>query len=163
MGAPFVYLPEQFKIVAATAGSVTTDGGVTLDNVSLKNVKQAWIMLTYLQAATHATVLTPKLGTAVAAAATAITFSADWWKNADISASDDFTKQTAATTMAATAGVTNQIVLVKIDPAQVAAQGAYDVLGGTIATSGEATNFVTGHFLLEMKYEAATPPSAILD
>ena len=163
MGAPFNYLPEQYKIVAATAGSVTTNGGVTLDNVSLKNIKQAWILLMYLQAVTHATVFTPKLGTAVSAAATAITFSADWWKNADVSATDTLVKQTAATTQSATLGVTNQIVLVKIDPAQVAAQGAYDVLGGAVTTSGEATNFVTGLYLLETKYEQATPPAAITD
>ena len=163
MGAPFNYLPEQYKIVAATAGSVTTNGGVTLDNISLKNIKQAWILLMYLQAVSHATTLTPKLGTDVSAAATEITFSADWWKNADISATDTLVKATAATTMACTAGATNQIVLVKIDPAQVAAQGAYDVLGGTIATSGQATDFVTGLYLLETKYEQASPQAAITD
>lgn len=163
MGAPFNYLSEQYKIVAATAGSVTTNGGVTLDNVSLKNVKQAWILLFFLQAATHATVFTPKLGTAVAAAATAITFSADWWKNPDVSLTDTLVKQTAATTVACTAGTTNQILLIKIDPAQVAAQGAYDVLGGVVTTSGEVTNFVTGLYLLETKYEQATPPAAITD
>jgi hypothetical protein len=162
MGAPFNYLPQQFKIVTATA-TTTTNATVTMDNVSLKNVKRAWILLQYLQAASHATTFTPKLGTAVSAAATAITFSANWWKCADVSTSDALTAQTAATTMACTAGTTNQIVLIEIDPAQVAAQGAYDVLGGTIATSSQSGNFVTGVYLLEMKYEQATPPTAITD
>ena len=104
----------------------------------------------------------PEIGNrCIGTAATAITFSADWWKNADISATDTLVKATAATTMACTAGATNQIVLVKIDPAQVAAQGAYDVLGGTIATSAQATDFVTGFYLLETKYEQSSPPAAI--
>lgn len=155
--------PQNCNIVAATVGSVTTNGGVTLDNVSLKNVSRAWIVLMYLMPVGHATVLQPKLGTAVSAAATSITFSARWWKNADISSSDALTAQTAATSMAATAAATNQVVVAEIDPAQVAAQGAYDVLGGTISDSSQATDFVTGFYILENKYQQATPPSAIID
>ena len=81
-----IHLPEHYKIVSGSASIVTTNGGVTCDYVSLKNVNMAWIVLHFLQAATHATVINPRRATAVApAGSVAIAHSAEWWKNADIS------------------------------------------------------------------------------
>lgn len=163
MGAPTVYLPNEFKIVVGSP-PVTTNGTVTHDSVSLKNVKMAWLILNYKQAATHATVLTPKVGATVATATNAITFSAQWWKNVDIATTDTLVKQTAAATMTCTTGVVDQQIVIQIDPAMVQAQDAtYDCVGATSATSGEATNFVSSVWVLEMKYQAATPPAVITD
>jgi hypothetical protein len=155
-------LPHLYKIVSATAGCRTTDGGVTADNVCLKNVHKAWIVAHYRQAVSHATTITPKVGATDAACTTAITFSAKWWKNADISTSDTLTAQTAATTMACTAGATDQLVVIEIDPADVKAQSAtYDWLGLTIATSAQSTDFVSILYFLETRYPQDTPPAAI--
>lgn len=153
---------EKWKNVVGTAGIVTTNGGVTCDTVSLRDVHKAYIELVFLQAATHATVITPVIGIAVGTCATAITFAAPWWKNADISASDTLVAQTAATTQACTAGVTNQHIVIEIDPQAVAAQGATNAaLGCVITTSGEATNFVSVVYHLQMRYQQATPPVVI--
>jgi len=158
-----IYLPEQFKIVSGVAGIVTTNGGVTSDIVDLKNVHMAWIVVTYLQAATHATVLTPVTGISIASCATAITFAANWWKNADISATDTLVAQTAATTMSATLGVANQLLVIQIDPSDIVAQlGTYHCLGFTVATSGEATNFMSANFFLQYRYPQSTPATAIV-
>ena len=155
---------EQYKHVVATAGIVTTNGGVTCDTVSLKNVHKAWIELVFLQAATHATVINPVVGTGVASCATAITFAAPWWKNADISATDTLVAQTAATTASCTAGVANQHIIIEIDPQAVAAQSAtFTAMGCVITTSGEATNFVSVVYHLLERYPQATPPAAITD
>ncbi len=158
-------LPEMLKIVDATAGPVTTTGGVTSDYVSLKNVQMAYIVLQFTQAVGHATVIQPQVATAVApSGATSITFSAEWWENEDTAASDTFVKQTAATSMTVTADVKKKQVIIRIDPDQVAAQGAtLDVIGFTVSNSSQATNFVSAQFFLLPRYAQATPLTAITD
>ena len=160
-----ICLPEHFKIVDATAGAVTTNGGVTADYVSLKNVHKAWIVLQFTQAVANATVVQPQVATAVApTGATSITFSARWWENEDTAASDTLVAQTAATSMTVTADVKKKQVIVEIDPSDCAAMGAtYDVLGFTVSNSAQATNFVAGQYFLDMRYKQATPPVAITD
>ena len=156
-------LPEKFKIVQATT-TTTTNATVTFDTVSLKNVNKAYIVASFLQAASHATTIQPVTGTGVASCATAITFSAKWWKNADVSTTDTLVAGTAATTMACTAGTTNQLIVIEIDPSDIVAQSStYTALGATIATSSQSSNYVTAWYLLETRYPQATPPAAITD
>ena len=157
-----IFLPEKYKIVSGTAGIVTTNGGVTCDYVSLRNIDMAWIVLHFLQAATHATVINPRRATAVdGTGSVAINHAAEWWKNADISATDTLVRQTAATTASCTLGVANQLVVIQIDPAQLG--NTYDVMGCVITDSTKATNFVSVVYYLETRYGAATPPAAITD
>lgn len=157
-----VSLPEQFKIVDATAGPVTTNGGVTGDYVSLKGVKRAWISLQFTQAVGHATAIQPQKATAVApTGAASITAAARIWANEDTAASDTLVRKTSATSYAVTNDVKKKHVLIEIDPAEFT--GAYDVLGFTVSDSSQATNFVSGQFFLEMGYSQATPPAAITD
>lgn len=165
MSAPSIYLPEQFKTVDATAACVTTNGGVTSDYVSLKNVTYAWIYLQFTQAVGHATVIQPQAATAVApTGAVSITFAANIWSNLATATTDTLVKRTSATSYTLGSGIAKMQVWIGIDPAAVAAQGAtLDVLGFTISDSSQATNFVSGTFFLEMKYQQGTPPAAITD
>ncbi|NQT41297.1 MAG: hypothetical protein HQ581_27665 [Planctomycetes bacterium] len=158
-------LPEQWKIVDATAGCVTSNGGFTSDYVSLKNAQMAYIVLQFTQAVGHATVIQPQVATAVApTGAASITFSAEWWENEDTATSDTLVAQTAATSMTVTDDAKKKQVIIKIDPSQCAAQGAtYDVIGFTVSNSGQATNFVAGQFYLLPRYPQATPLAAITD
>jgi len=157
-----ITLPENFKIVSATAGAVTTNGGVTFDVIDLTDAIKVWIVAHYQQAVTHATTIVPVTGISIAACATAITFTARWWKNADISATDTLVAQTAATTMACTAGATDQLVVIEIDPADIAAQlSTYHCLGGTVATSGQA-NYMSAVYYIQTAYKQATPATAIV-
>ncbi len=156
-----VHLPEQFKIVNGTP-VVTTNGAVTCDYVSLKNVNMAWIVLSFLQAATDVTVINPRRATGVLpAGSVAIPHSAPWWKNADVSTSDTLVRAADATTMSTTAGTTDQLIVIQIDPAQMGE--TFDVLGCVIDTSGEGGNYVVVNYFLEMRYVQATPPTAITD
>lgn len=156
-------LPEHYKIVSATP-ITTTNATVTYDTVSLKNVKKAYIIASYLQAVSHATTIQPVVGTGVDSCATSITFSAKWWKNADVSSTDTLVAQTAATTMACTAGATNQIIVIEIDPSDVVDQSVtYTALGATSATSSQANDYVSAIYVLEMAYPQATPPAVITD
>ena len=165
MPSPGVYLPEQFKIVDATAAPVTTNGGVTSDYVSLKNVRYAWIVIQLKQAVGHATSIQPKVATDVTpTGATNITFPAPIWANLDTAASDTLVARTAATSYAVTTAAKPMQIIIGIDPSAVAAQGAtYDVLGFTVSDSSQATNFVSAQFVLEMIHQQATPPAAITD
>lgn len=157
-------LPEHYKIVLATDGVVTTNGGVTFDTVNLENCNKAYIIAIFDQAATHATTIQPVVGTGVASCATSITFSAKWWKNASATGTDTLVAQTAGTSMACTAGISDQVIVIEIDPADVTGQSnTFCALGATIASSGEATNFMTAHYLLETAYPQATPPAVITD
>lgn len=156
-----IFLPEHYKIVVA-ATPATTDGGVTFDNIKLRDAQMVWLVANFTQAVSHATTIQPVVGATDAACTTSITFSADWWKNADISSSDTLTAQTAGTSMACTAGATNQQIVIQINPSDVVAQsGTYDWVGATIATSSQATNFVSAVWLIQSRYPQATPPAAI--
>lgn len=157
-----VSLPEHFKIVDATAGPVTTNGGVTSDYVAVKNCKRAWIVLQFTQAAGHATVIQPQKATAVApTGAASITVAARIWANEDTAAGDTLVRQTSATSYTLTNDIKKKQVIIEIDPADLG--GAYDVIGFTISDSSQAANFVSGQFLLEMGLSQATPPTAIAD
>jgi hypothetical protein len=159
---PNLSLPENFKVVSATAGCRTTNGGVTFDNISLKNAVKVWIVAHFRQAVAHATTIQPVVGATDAACTTAITFTTRWWKNADISSTDTLVAQTAATSCACDAAATDHLLVIEIDPSEVVAQNAtYDWLGGTIATSAQATDFVSAVYYIQNRYQQATPPAAI--
>lgn len=155
-------LPSNCKIVSATY-PITTNGTVTLDNICLKNAHKVWLVMQFCQAgAGHATTLTPKVGATDAGCTTAITFTAKWWRNADVSSTDTLTAQTAATTQACSSAGTNQMLVIEFDPADIQAQSStYDWLGGTTATSSQGSNYVSATWFVQMRYQQATPPAVI--
>lgn len=158
-------LPENFKIVSATAGPVTTNGGITCDYISLKNAVKVWIVASIHNAAAHASVVAPTKATAVAGTGVvAVTSSYKIWSNLDVSLTDTLVARTAAVSYAVDAGVTNKLVVIEIDCQAADWNGtAYDVLGCGIATSGQATNFADILYIVEPKYQQATPPTQITD
>ena len=160
---PNIYLPEHYKIVSASAACVTTNGGVTFDVINLENALMVWIVAHFTQDTGHATTIQPVTGISFAATATAITFSARWWKNVDISSTDTLVAQTAATSMACSGAGTDHLLVIQIDPADIVAQlSKYAFLGGTIATSAQAANFVSAMYYIQERYPQATPPTAIV-
>jgi hypothetical protein len=154
-------LPEHFKIVDASAGPVTTNGGITCDYVSLKNAIKAWIVVQLTQAVAHATSIVPMRATAVAGTGAAVLTSAvRIWANEATGTDDTLVEQTSAVNYAVTADIAKKMVIFEIDPADI---GAYDVLGCTLSNSGQATNFASVTYWLQERYQQATPPSAIVD
>jgi hypothetical protein len=142
-----ISLPEKFKIVEGDTYALG-NATMTLDNVSLKNVQMAWIVLRFDNNTGGAVVVNPLIGTNVTTCATAITFNADYWYNADTGTTD--------------AGATDSMVIVRVDPAAVAAQGAtYDCLGCTVTGGAQVGDFWNGFYILETRYPQATPPAAI--
>ena len=155
-------LPECFKIVDASAGPVTTNGGVTCDYVSLKNVVKAWIVASFTQAVGHATGMDPVQATVVAGTdAKAITNVCRIWENEDTATSDTLVRSTDAITADLTNDIKKKMVVIEIDPVDFDSANGFDVLGFTVDNSGQATNFVSVLYVLQTKYAQATPPAAI--
>ena len=141
---------------------VTTNGGVTTDNISLKNAHMVYIVATFTQAATHATGIDPTQSTAVAGTGVkAITNAVPLWQNTDISSTSVLTKGTDAITANCAAGTTNQIIVMQINPSSFDVAGGFDVLGMTVDDSSEATNFVSIVAYVVPRYTPA--PNMITD
>jgi hypothetical protein len=165
MALPFSLLENKKVLAACPNGAESNTAEVTFRSISLKYVHRAWLLLAFQQAASDATIITLDVGATVATATTPITFTARWWKNANIATNDTWVEQVAATTQALTAGMTDQVVCIEIDPSDVLAQNAtFDCLGGSCAASGVA-NFISGFWILEPRYQSdvALSPSVVVD
>lgn len=159
-----ITLPEHYKIVDMSAGCVTTNGGVTGDYVSLKNVHRAWLVCSFTQAVGHATGIDPTQATAVAGTAVKATTGLHRiWANEDTATSDTLVEKTAAITYNVTNDIKKKQVIIEIDPEDFDVAGGFDCLGVTVDDSSQATNFVSIIAILAMRYSQATPPAAITD
>jgi hypothetical protein len=70
-------------------------------------------------------------------------------------------ERTAGASYAVSTAATNMQVVFEIDPA--ALTDGYDCVYCTIATSSQATNFVSGEWIIQTNFAQATPPTAIVD
>jgi hypothetical protein len=156
-------IPAHLKPVQLLAPQ-TTNGALTSQVISLKNASKAWLVLEFNQAVGHATTPTLNQATSIAAGTNKAGPAVSIWANEDTVATDTLVKQAAeAALFAVAATVKKKQVVFEIDPARLDVNGGYDCVYLTIATSGQATNFVSGTAYLLNAYEQATPPSAILD
>ncbi len=161
MALPF-NLSSGYKLVGATAGAVTTDGGITCDYISMKTAHKVWIVGIFDQAVADATGIDPTQATTVAGGSVkAITNVCNIWANEDMAASDTLVKQTSAITYNLTADVKTKMVVIEIDPSSFDVSGGFDCLGCTVDASGEGTDFCTLMYIVQTRYPQATPPAAI--
>lgn len=149
--------PEGLFPVSATAGCVTTNGGITCDNISLKDAQMVYIDVHLTQTAGHATAFTPKVGTAVATCATALPDNVEIWYGNTTTSSSALAKQTAAKLYTMGGSVTGVChIIFKIDPSVLGS--SYDCLGCTVSDSSQAANFVSIQYLIVPRY-ASDPAS----
>lgn len=149
--ADYPFIPEGLFPVSATAGAVTTNGGITLDNISMKNAEMVWIHVHLTQAVGHATAFTPLVGTAVATCATALPNNVPIWYGNTTTSSTQLAKQTSAKLLTLGAGVTGTVHIVfQIDPASCE---GYDCLGGTVGDSSQATDLVSVVYWIKPAYQ----------
>ena len=105
-----------------------------------------------VKATRHATAITPLVGSVVATTGTALPNVVEIWYGNTTTAVTTLAKQTAAKLYTIDVGVTETIHLIfKIDPTACA---PYDCIGGTIANSGQATNFASAVWLIEPRYSS---------
>jgi hypothetical protein len=124
---------------------------VTLDNISLKEAQMVYILVHLRQAVGHATAFTPLVGANVTTCATALPDDVPIWYGNVTTSDVNLDKQTSAKLLTLGAGVTGDVrIIFKIDPAVLGS--SYDCLGGTIANSGQATNFASVQYLIVPRY-----------
>lgn len=155
-------LPVNTKIVQMFAPK-TTNASLTSQVITLKNAHRAWVVFEFTQAVGHATTPTLKQATSIAAGTNKAGPTVDVWSNEDTAATDTLVKQTAGASYAVTNDVKNKEVVFEIDPSRLDVANGYDCVYFTIATSSQATNFVSATAYIQHAYQQATPPSAILD
>lgn len=141
----------------------TTNASLSSQVISLKNAHKAWVVFEFTQAVGHATTPTLNQATSIAAGTNKAGPTVDIWANEDTAATDTLVKQTAGASYAVTNNIKNKQVLFEIDPTRLDVNNGYDCIYFTIATSSQATNFVSATAYLQNSYAQATPPSAILD
>ena len=142
-------LPQHLKIVQMLKPQ-TTNGALTSQVISLKNAHKAWIVLEFTQAAGFASTPTLQQATSIAA-------------GTNKASSDTLVRKSDAASYAVAADVKNKQVVFEIDPTRLDGANGYDCIYLTMATSSQASNFVSATAYLDTRYKQATPPSAIVD
>jgi hypothetical protein len=158
----FLTVPEKYKMVAAL-NPATDAAGRTGAYVSLKNVNLAFVVVHITQGNAATIALTIEQATAVAGTSSkAITVSVPIWSNLDVSASDALVRRTDAVSYTTDAGVKNKIVVFQIDPATLDIANGFDCIVVKTGASNVA-NITQAVYLLDERYQQATPPTAIAD
>lgn len=162
MSRPF-QIPANLKPVSLF-NPKTTNAALSSQVVSLKNAVKAFAVFKFTNAVGFASAPTLKQATDIAAATNKAGPAVPIWVNEDLAASDTLVKEVAdAASFAVADDIKNKMVVFEIDPARLDVSGGYDCVYFTIATSSQATNFVSADLFILPAYQQATPPSAILD
>ena len=155
-----ISIPTRIKIVQAFAPK-TTNAALTSQVITVKNSIRAWLVLHFTNAVGFASVPTIKQATTIAAGTNAAGPTCRIWANEDTSVNDTLVAQTAGASYTTDAVAKNKTVVFEIDVASLT--DGYPCIYCTIATSSQATNFVSGEWLLWANFQQATIPTAILD
>lgn len=152
-------LPEKYKVVQALQPQAL-GGARTGDIVCLKNVVMAWIVVQVTRGA-DATDLNLYVykDTGDGVAGIAATVAVPIWSNIDTAATDTLVRQTDAVSIAT--GVVqnkNHTYVFQVDPATLGP--TYDWMY-LLTSAGHAAHFISATYFLEMKYQQATPPTAV--
>ncbi len=158
-----ITLPQSFKIVELMKPA-TDAAGRTGSWVSLKNAKRATVVFHVQQANAATIAVSINQATAVAGTGSKVlSLAVPIWANLDTSVNDTLVRQTDAKNLTTDAATKNKMIVFQIDPAL-----CMDIAGGfdciTIITgASNAANLTQAMVYLEMDYEQATPPSAVID
>lgn len=157
-----VSLPVNFKIVQMITPK-TTNAALTSQVISLKGCNKAWVVFEFTQAVGFASTPTLLQATSIAAGTNKAGPTSPVWANEDTASTDTLVKKTSGASYAVTNDIKNKEVVFEIDPSTLDVANGYDCVYFTIATSSQATNFVSATAYLQTSYQQATPPSQILD
>lgn len=157
-----IFIPEGMFPVQGTTGCVTANGGLTLDNISLKDAQMVYMVFHITSGTGHAVAYTPLVGANVTTCATALPQNVEIWYGDVTTAVTTLTKQTAAKsyTTAATAGLYSYLIF-KINPAVLGS--SYDCLGGTVGDGGHADYLISCTYWIVPRYASKTADRGATD
>ena len=155
-------LPQVSKIVEA----ITPQAGaaITGDYVSLKNTGLCIVVVHVNQANAATMAISIQQATAVAGTSTkVITVAVPIWANEDCATSDTLVAQTAAVNFTTSAAVKQKVVVFAIDPATLDLANGFDCITVITGASNAANITSAMYYLVNYRYQQATPPAAISD
>jgi hypothetical protein len=155
-------LPVNFKIVQMLKPQ-TTNAAVQTQTISLKGCNKAWVIFEFTQAVGFSSTPTLHQATDIASGTNKAGPVVPIWSNLAAATTDTLVSRTAAASYAIGTGATPAEVVFEIDPSQLDVNGGYDCIYFTIATSSQATDFVSATAILQTSYQQATPPTQVLD
>lgn len=155
-------LHETHKIVSGLAP--ITPSTSTPDYVSLKNINWCTVIIHVDNGDTvTGSDITLKQATNVSAGSEKALAFSKMWANTDTSVNDTLTETTVTANTFTTGAVNakNMVYVIEVDPATLDLDNNFDCLR---AGTGNGVNMVLDVlYVLETKYAAATPPTAIAD
>lgn len=147
------FIPEGLFPVSATVGALTFNGGITCDNISLKNVEMVWIHVHLTRTNTHNEVYTPLVGAAVASCITVLPAVVPIWKGDTSTTATQLVRQTDAKNYTMLNTETGPCHLIfKIDPSVLGS--SYDCLGFTIGDAGHADVIGSVVYWIKPRYQS---------
>jgi hypothetical protein len=152
-------MSENSVCIALEVPKTTNAAAMSTRSVPLRHCKHVRLVVSLKQSTGHATVLTPKLGTAAAATSEVpITKVVPIWAT-ETQATTMATRQTAALIYTMGTGTTDALVIFEIDPALVVLASAptKDYLGLHWTASSVGANFISVVAICEMKYAMESP------
>lgn len=155
-------IPENAVVITGTP-PVTTNGGITCDNIWVKNFHKIYVVASLTQAVAHATGIDPVQSSALAGGdAKALSEVCRIWYVSDVEASDVPVLQDAAKTFNVDADVAKMMVIFEIIPEQhMDVNEEFCVLGCTLDNSGQASNLANVLYIGVPRYQQEVPPTAI--
>jgi len=156
-------LPQDAKIVEALSPA-SDAAGRTGDYVSLKNAGRCFVVCHITQGNAGTVAITIEQASAVAGTGhKVITVAVPIWANEDCAASDTLVRQTDAVDFTTSAAVEHKQVVFEIDPATLDVAGGFDCIT-VITGASHADNITSAQYILtDLRYHAATPPTAVTD
>ena len=137
---------------------------LTGDYVSLKNCHKAIVVIHINQANAATMAISLMQASAVApTGAKATTVAHRIWANEDCVTSDVLVRQTDAISFTTSAAIKDKIVVFEVDPATLDLANGFDCLAVKTGASNAANITAAMYFLVNHRYQAATPPSGIVD
>jgi hypothetical protein len=142
----------------------TDAAGRTGNWVSLKNARRVTVVFHVKQGNAATIAVSINQATAIAGTGSKVlTNAVPIWRNLDCSVNDTLVRDTDAKNYTTDAATKNKQIIFQIDP-----NACMDIANGfdciTIITgASNAANLTEAQVFLEMEYEQATPPSAVVD
>lgn len=156
-------IPQSMKIVEG-APNAADAAGRTAKRISMKNVGRATIVVTISQGNAATVALALRQAQDVAGTGDkALANNVPIWANLDTAATDTLVRAADGVSYTTDAGLKNKQVIFEVDASMLDVNNGFDTLTVTTGASNAAN--ITGvlYILHGLRFQQASPPTAILD
>ena len=155
-------LVQNAKIVAALS-PVTIEAERTGDYIKLRDAGSLIVVVSMTQGnAARSTVRVEQANTAAGGASKVLTKNMQIWANEDVATTDTLVRQTDALNFQLSAAVKNKLLVFQLDPSTLDVANGF-IWVAVIAGISDVANIVSAnYYLVNHRYQQATPPTAII-